>query len=110
MTHFHLSDSLVNILNHVKMLPVYVGQAAIFLFGEPCPDCLLLLRVSNLTVLGDKVTYGEDVTLVEGTLERYPTNFTNMSLAELRGSSRELDLKLSVITDRQVITSSKTIS
>ena len=64
-TGFHLSDSLVNILNHVKMLPVYVGQAAIFLFGEPCPDCLLLLRVSNLTVLGDKVTYGEDVTLVE---------------------------------------------
>ena len=64
-TGFHLSDSLVNILNHVKMLPVYVGQAAIFLFGEPCPDCLLLLRVSNLTVLGDKVTYGEDVTLVK---------------------------------------------
>ena len=63
-TRFHLSDSLVNILNHVKMLPVYVGQATIFLFGEPCPDCLLL-RVSNLTVLGDKVTYGEDVTMVE---------------------------------------------
>ena len=64
-TGFHLSDSLVNILNHVKMMPVYVGQAAIFLFGEPCPDCLLLLRVSNLTVQGDKDTYGEDITLVE---------------------------------------------